>query len=275
MPFSDDLTDDQEFGGGDVFIQDPRGYNYIAERKVQALLKGNKIRLRLNTEVKKISYSNREVKIEATDNVCITADYAICTFSIGVLQRGHISFSPELPMQKRFAIDAMDMGVYTKVFLQFEEAFWPDDVEYFLWADSASKGSFAWQSLNAPGFSPGSNIMFATVIGDTAARIESQTDEQTKEQMLHVLGKMFPDAEIAEPVAFMYPRWTKTPWAYGSYSSFPVGYSAEMLKALRENVGRLWFAGEALSSYQATVHGAWINGMQVGERLGGQLNGTS
>ncbi|KAF7186590.1 Polyamine oxidase 1 [Pseudocercospora fuligena] len=258
----DDLTDDQEFHGGDVFIQDPRGYNYIAEQEMKALLKGNRTRLKLNTEVTRISYSKRDVKIETADNVCITADYAICTFSIGVLQGGDVSFNPELPMQKRFAIDAMDMGIYTKIFFQFEDSFWPDDVEYFLWADPVSKGSFAWQSLNAPGFSPGSNIIFATVIGDTAARIESQTDEETKEQMLEVLRKMFPEADIPEPTAFMYPRWTNMPWAFGSYSSVPVGYSTEMLKALRENVGRLWLAGEALSSYQATVHGAWINGMQ-------------
>ena len=39
---------------------------------------------------------------------------------------------------------------------------------------------------------------------------------------------MFPDAVIPDkPLDFLYPRWGMTPWAFGSYSNWALGYSLE------------------------------------------------
>lgn len=268
---SEQLGPATSFDGDERFVQDSRGYNHMISREASSFLDPEDARLLLNTVVTVIEYSDRAVFIRTSENTCIAADYAICTFSIGVLQHKDVVFEPPLPLRKQFAINAMEMGIYTKIFLQFPYRFWPANVENFLWADPVDKGSFAWRSLDCKGFKPGSNIIIATVIGDTAEQMDDQTDEKIKNSMLQVLQKMFPTKVVPEPVAFLYPRWTKKPWARGSYSSSPIGFNQGMLDALRANCGRLWFAGEALSDHRGTVHGAWLHGMHTGREMGTRL----
>jgi polyamine oxidase len=94
----------------------------------------------------------------------------------------------------------------------------------------------------------GSNIIFVTLVNREAYRAEHATDEETQAEALAVLAKMFPDITIPEQIAFAYPRWTQTPWSYGSYSNWPPGTTLEMHQNFRANVDRLWFAGEATSA---------------------------
>jgi polyamine oxidase len=204
----------------------------------------------------------------------VQAAYAVCTFSLGVLQNSDVTFSPKLPYWKRTAIEKFTMGTYTKIFLQFNETFWPRDTQYFLYADPTTRGYYpVWQSLSAPGFIPESNIIFVTVVSQEAYRVERQSDEETQKEVMKVLREMYPDKDIPEPTAFMYPRWSTTPWAYGSYSNWPPSTTLEMHENLRANVDRLWFAGEATSAqYFGFLHGAWYEGRDAGERIAGLLN---
>lgn len=72
------------------------------------------------------------------DGSCISADYAVCTFSLGVLQHeSAVEFDPPLPDWKKTAIDMFNLGTYTKIFMQFSERFWPDDTEFFLYVLSS------------------------------------------------------------------------------------------------------------------------------------------
>lgn len=101
------------------------------------------------------------------------------------------------------------MGAYTKIFMQFNETFWPEDTHYFLYADPEQHGYYPlFQSLSMPHFFPGSNILIGTVTGQEAYEVERQSDEKTKEEIMKVLRLMFPDKDIPEPIDFMYPRWT-------------------------------------------------------------------
>ncbi|KAL5593001.1 hypothetical protein FOBRF1_012103 [Fusarium oxysporum] len=112
------------------------------------------------------------------------------------------------------------MATYTKIFMQFNESFWDDDIQYFLYADPVMRGWYPlFQSLNAPGFYEGSNILFVTMTGPLSYLVENQSDEQTKSQVMKILRAMFPEKDIPGPTDFMYPRWAKEEWAYGSYSN--------------------------------------------------------
>ena len=89
-----------------------------------------------------------------------------------------------------------------------------------------------------------------------------------------VLRNMFPEANVPDPIAFYYPRWSLEPWAYGSYSNWPPGTTLEMHQNLRANVGRLFFAGEATSTeYFGFLQGAWFEGKAVGELIAGCVIG--
>ncbi|KAI4127256.1 MAG: hypothetical protein LQ338_003299 [Usnochroma carphineum] len=235
--------------------------------------------LLLNTIVTNISYDNTGVTIDNQDGSCMQADYAICTFSLGVLQSDAVTFDPDLPDWKQLGIQTFSMGTYTKIFLQFppDQVFWNTSYQFFLYADPHERGYYpVFQSLDAEGFLPGSGIIFVTVVQSQSYVVEAQDDERTKEQVLAVLRDMFGEENVPEPIAFMYPRWSLEPWAYGSYSNWPPATTLEMHQNLRANVDRLFFAGEATSAENfGFLHGAWFEGRAVGETVAGLVKGAN
>jgi polyamine oxidase len=257
------------------FNIDQRGFNAWLKGQAAKFLKTNDTRLLFNTIVADIDYSDSGVRITNRDGSCVQASYAINTVSLGVLQNDVMNFSPSLPEWKLSAIATFTMGTYTKIFLQFPTAFWPNTTQFFLFAHPTTRGYYTvWQSLSHPDFLPGSNILFATLVDEQSYRVEAQDDETTMAEAMAVLRQMFPDIDIPDPIAFTYPRWSQMPWSYGSYSNWPAGTTLEMHENLRANVGRLYFAGEATSAeYFGFLHGAWFEGQEVGLRIAGEISG--
>lgn len=262
-----------QFKDVEIFSIDQRGFSTWLLAQAAKFLQPNDTRLLFNTIVKGIEYSDKGVKVTNDDGSCVEADYAICTFSLGVLQNDVVEFTPKLPSWKQSSIDTFTIGTYTKIFLQFNETFWPTDSEFFLYAHPTTRGYYpVWQSLSLEGFFPGSNIIFVTVVEEQSYRIEAQDDETTKAEVMAVLRQMFPDINVPEPTAFMYPRWAQNPWTFGSYSNWPVGTTLEEHQNLRANVDRLYFAGEHTSAeYTGFLHGSWFEGQEAAMRIAGQL----
>lgn len=63
----------------------------------------------LDSTVEVIQYSEDGVSITLNDGSVLTADYALVTFSLGVLQNDDLVFQPELPAWKTEAIHGMTM----------------------------------------------------------------------------------------------------------------------------------------------------------------------
>lgn len=266
-----------QFNDENNFVIDQRGHRAWIEGEASTFLSPNDQRLRLNTIVERVDYSPEGVIVTADDGSCVQAGYAICTFSLGVLQREDaINFQPELPKWKKTSIEMFEIGVYTKIFLQFPHTFWPADTEFFLYADPHQRGWYPiWQTLDLEGFFPGSHVLFVTLTGELSYRVEKMTNEETLKEVMEVLRSMFPDVEIPQPVAFTYPRWSEIPWAYGSFSVWPAGTTLEMHENLRANVDRLWFTGEHTSaSYFGYMQGAWFEGRDAGNRISGLITST-
>ncbi|EPQ50239.1 flavin-containing polyamine oxidase [Gloeophyllum trabeum ATCC 11539] len=260
-----------QFSDGNNYVFDQRGFNIFIKGEASTYLTPNDSRLLLNTVVTNIAYNDSKVRIDNADGSCITADYAICTFSLGVLQNDDVSFTPPLPLWKQQGITTFDMGTYTKIFLQFptNQVFWDTSYQFLLYADPTTRGYYpVWQSLDAEGFLPGSGILFVTVVDDQSYRVEAQSDEQTLAEVMAVLRTMYPNTTIPEPTAFYYPRWTQEPWARGSYSNWPPGTTLQMHQNLRANVGRVWFAGEHTSpEYFGFLQAAYMEGQEVGQAV--------
>lgn len=97
--------------------------------------------LHLNKEARKISYKQYDahgspIQIECTDGSSYIADHLICTVSVGVLKERHLSlFDPILPADKFDSIEGMGFGTVDKIYVEFEQPFWPDAWEGFamLW----------------------------------------------------------------------------------------------------------------------------------------------
>lgn len=68
----------------------------------------------------------------------IEADHVIVTIPLGVLKNDFESmFVPELPISKVNAIRSLSYGVVNKIFMTFEEQWWPNDTNLFIiWTDN-------------------------------------------------------------------------------------------------------------------------------------------
>lgn len=75
--------------------------------------------------------------------------------------------------------------------------------------------------------------------------------------------------EIPEPKAVIKTYWATAPCSLDSYSIMPPSSTSRDRKTLAAPVADvLFFAGEATSSdYPATVHGAFLSGIQAGENI--------
>ncbi|KAK7438804.1 N1-acetylpolyamine oxidase [Colletotrichum acutatum] len=252
-------------------VHDNRGFATFFREEAKLFL-NETTQLRLGTIVENITYSDDSVTVHNEDGSCIVADYAICTFSLGVLQKEVVNFSPELPLWKRTAIQSMTMGTYTKIFMQFkpEDVFWDKSTQFFLYADPVQRGYYPYfQSLDHKDFVDGSGIVFVTVVDQQSYAVEAQDFDTTKKQIMEVLEDMF-QRKIPDPIDFYHHNWTREPWAYGSYSNWPPALTLEMHQNIRANLGNLWFAGEATHpQYFGFLQGAYYEGKNAGEAVAG------
>ncbi|EIW76696.1 amine oxidase [Coniophora puteana RWD-64-598 SS2] len=274
VDFNNNLTYVPEEGGfseDNLLCVDQRGYKVIIQHEAEQFVQPQQVLL--NSTVKTIAYNDTGVAVTTTDGATLTADYVICTFSVGVLQHQDVIFKPALPAWKEEAINSVRMATYTKIFLQFPEHFW-FDTEVAVYADPERGRYPVWQSLDHPKFFPGSGILFVTVTGDFALRCNLLTDDQVKEEIVGVLRSMYPNVTIPEPLAFHYPRWSLDPLFRGSYSNWPPSFVNGHAEDLRASVGeRLWFAGEATSlKYYGFLHGAYYEGVDAGNAIAQCIN---
>ncbi|CAL1697874.1 unnamed protein product [Somion occarium] len=265
------FTYDPDFGGfGDsnAMSIDQRGFKRFIQAEAATFLKANQILL--NSTVKNITYSTSGVEVSLATGEKLSADYALTTFSVGVLQNDDVLFHPPLPDWKREAIHRMTM-----IFLQFPRKFW-FDTEMGLYADPERGRYPVWQSLDHKNFFSGSGIFFVTVTGDYSVRVEALPDSQIQDEVMGVLRTMFPNVTVPDPIAFHFPRWHNNPLFRGSYSNWPPSFFSGHHQNLRAAVeDRLWFAGEATSQkYFGFLHGAFFEGQDTGLAIAKCVHGA-
>ena len=102
--------------------------------------------------------------------------------------------------------------------------------------------------------------------GQVAIDIEDQTDEEILGDAMRNLKAMFPS--IGQPDRVIITRWGQEPNIHGTYTFKIVGRDfADDRRHLRKPVGRVWFAGEATSSWYATTIGAWRTGEEAANEM--------
>lgn len=235
------------------------------DRLVERLAAG--LDVRLGHEVHRIEHDSQGVRIE-TSLGAFTANRAIVTLPLGVLQAGQVTFAPALPRDKLAAIERLGMGLLNKVVLQYAERFWPAEAEVLGFA-SRTPGMFP-QFLNLFA-ATGVPLLVATIAGDYARALEPLSDEQVVARAQYALRSMFASKTVPEPTAFRVTRWASDPWTRGSYSYVPAHSSGEDYDMLAEPVDeRLLFAGEATNrEFPATAHGAYLSGLREAARIAG------
>ncbi|XP_035687059.1 polyamine oxidase 7-like [Branchiostoma floridae] len=254
---------EEDFTGGEYFVTDQRGFGHIVDRLSDEFLSPNdaRRRLQLNKVVRTVNWTDTDVTFTTTDGSTYRGEYGLMTVSIGVLENDVIDFIPDLPAWKVEEIYQFRMGQYCKIFLKFPNKFW-DDNEYILYAGSLRPQYAVWQNLELPWTFPnGTNILLVTAIADDVQRIELQSDEATKQEIMTVLRNMYGN-NISEPESILVPRWLTNPLFFGAYSNWPIHVTAQDFEKLAAPVGRLYFGGEATHPrYNGYVHGGYLSGI--------------
>lgn len=244
------------FGGGDAIF--PSGYDQIAH----GLAKG--LDIRLSTPVNAVSHGTGGVSVLAED-VQVNADCVLITVPLGVLKAGTLVFDPPLPDRKTDAIQRLGMGLLNKIFLILERPVPELDVLNLIRVSDSPQAFPYWINLEPATGAPVVGVLNA---GSFASELEKQ-DEQARIKAAHsalgdILGNDLPP--LAGGVS---SAWADDPYAFGSYSFLATGADFSDRSALARPVAdRLFFAGEATSSdYPATVHGAYLSGVNAAQTI--------
>ncbi|MEM8501268.1 MAG: FAD-dependent oxidoreductase [Pseudomonadota bacterium] len=252
----------ESFPGADAVDFDPevvfpRGYNQITDALAEGLSIENGVR------VNSIDYSGEQVIVSDGQN-SYSADYVLVTVPLGVLKEGVIEFQPALPTSKLAAINAMDMGVLDKVYLRFPDVFWRDEFDNFGYVSDSVNEYASWLSLvNLTG----EPILLAFSSADEAIANEALSDAEIIAKVMQILRSIYGES-IPEPTGSTITRWYQDPNSYGSYSNLPPGSSVSAISDLAQEIdNKLFFAGEATSEYQSTVHGAYLSGVREAEKI--------
>jgi spermine oxidase len=225
--------------------------------------------------------------VSCSDGTSYTADHVIFTGSLGVLKARHTTlFNPKLPDIKVKAIESMGFGTLGKVFLEFEEPFWPTDVNEFvaytfLWTDNVLKqgktSDKAW-TIDLIGFSRVDgfpNLLEGLIAGRRISELEALNDTKLIDDSMWLLQK-FLGKTLPRPKSMKRTRWMTSRNFLGSYS-YP-SMAAEANKVLPKTLGQsltniankpvILFAGEATDElFSSYAHGAVASGWRAGNEL--------
>jgi hypothetical protein len=111
--------------------------------------------------------------------------------------------------------------------------------------------------------------------GEAAMQTELESDEVLVKEATFYLSKMYPTKNVPQPTETIVTRWKKDPYSRGSYSYVGPEATADDYDLMAKPVGSsLYFAGEAsCKSYPATVHGAYISGLQAASEIAESILG--
>ncbi len=225
--------------------------------------------VRLETPVQRLRWHEGGVVTETAAG-SVAADRAVVTLPVGLLRDGALAFDPPLPSEQRAAIARIGYGagVLGKIYLRFDQPFWPRDIHRFLGLPAApdQRGVFnTWLSLERE---TGAPVLLSFANGRAALRFETEcSDAQVLDEAMAALRRLF--GSVPEPVAFRFTRWLADPWSAGSYSYPALGSLPDDRLVYARPLGdRVFFAGEATESGDyGTVQAALRSGERAAETV--------
>ena len=190
----------------------------------------------------------------------IRACAAIITVSTGVLAHGGITFTPDLPDEKHEAINALPLGLLSKIAFPIAPSVLPEFGAFAsLRRDIATPGDRPISWIARPFGAP---VMLAFIGGSLAWELSRAGKRGTEAHARAEFARVFGAEAAAALGPPIITEWGEDPHFLGSYSHAIAGGQAAR-RVLGEPLGdgRLIFAGEACHPrYAATVAGAWLSG---------------
>lgn len=174
----------------------------------------------------------------------------------------------------------MGMGLVSKIYLEYEETWWPKDSEGFGFIFNESSNytkdeieqDWTRAILGIYQVLHRDKILTVWLAGIGAKKAESLDDDQVLEDVYQFMRKFLKNEfpKMPRPIDIEVSRWGSNPLTLGTYSyhSLDTIASGVSTSDLAEPVGKLLFAGEATHPhYFSTVHGAIESGYREADRI--------
>ncbi|KAG5882184.1 hypothetical protein JTB14_016452 [Gonioctena quinquepunctata] len=252
----------------------------------------------LEKEVTQISWTTHRrgnnIRISCSDNSVHIADHVIFTPSVGVLkERADKLFVPNLPVEKRNAINDIGFGAVMKVIMYFSEN-WGEDEFLFVWTEEDKESVLhefpegptldgkSWLTFMNMIFKADNNpnVMTAWFTGSLVPVIELLPEELLTRGIHFVMKKFLGHVyNVGKPEKILRSNWYANPHFRGVYS-FQTLHSRKLNKktSAEEDLATplvdfrerpiVLFAGEATNPYHySTVHGAVETGYREADAL--------
>jgi len=219
--------------------------------------------IRFNTPVSEIDYRGSKVVVTTKDGQQHEADKVIITASVGVLRSGDVRFVPDLPQDKKDALENMYFPKGFKLALKFSKKFYPDLI---VGSVPLGKGERGFYDM---AFGKGDTA--DCVVGLLATGVGSEpyyslsSEEAIVKKALQELDSMH-DGEATRSFTGDYrlQDWGNHEFTQGTWiEGFRINKKTlgSLTRPLEDKV---YFAGEALDTYQQLgVPGAILSGYKA------------
>lgn len=279
------LFSDVEVGGDHCSLK--RGVMHLCEQLANDLRRRG-VTIRLNCEVRKVSYEQRDsrnVRVAFVDRstlasstssdaqsdvTVVAADAVVVTLPLGVLKRRVVTFSPPLPSYKRESIERLGVGVLNKVMLRFPDPpFWKDSDKIDSAHNYVGHASIPRNRFYKFFFVKDRPVIVAIVSGSFAKKIEGMKIDLVTAMCMKFLRTTFSDVNVPDPVSAHVTKWSSDEYSSGSYSFMSIDAETFDMARLAQPVDDLvFFAGEATNSkHPSSMHGAFLSGRREASRI--------
>ncbi|WP_105034456.1 flavin monoamine oxidase family protein [Cryobacterium aureum] len=220
--------------------------------------------IRFDQVVTRVRWSTEGVTV-TTGNGTLTADNAVVTVPIGVLQSADFIIEPALPEPNAGALGRLTMNAFEKVFLRFPTKFWDDGVYAIRQQGPESRRWHSWYDLTALHETP---TLLTFAAGPVAREIRTWTEEQVVDSILGQLRRLY-GARVEQPIRVDITAWQDDPFARGSYAYMKLGSTTADHDDLATPIGGvLHLAGEATwTDDPATVTAALCSGHRAASNI--------
>ena len=206
----------------------------------------------LGVRVVAIDSSGERVVVTDASGVSRDADAVIVTVPLTVLRDGDIEFVPDLPPDKRRALDQADVWGGIKVFVEFTERFYPT---FLAFPDSDTPAGQVVYYDAAHGQRTEANVLGLFAVGAPALRYQSLDGDALRDHVLSELDAIFDGAASRSFVRYIAQNWNDEPFIRQAYLADDADWRG--VKTLGEPIGdRIWFAGDAYTDGEdwSSVH---------------------
>lgn len=240
--------------------------------------------IKLNTHVKHIDYSNPKlVKVTTSSGEVYTADYLVSTIPFSLLSlsdsadKCFVSWNPPLPPRFTSMWPDCVFGSLGKVVFEFEQRFWPKDVERFYVLASEDDSSGQARPWQHPTLIVNYYAMTSTpsLVCLTQEPVSRQVENMSQEEIWKLFEPIISQiatSPVRKPFKVHNTPWNKDEYTRGAYSAARVGSIDNSIICKTFTSGltdRVRFAGAETidGSSNGCAHGAWYSGAREARHI--------